>query len=1152
LRIGLAVALAAARAGAQDDPGESDLHKPQRLTVGVADDLLGQLSADGKTLYFVSNRDTTNQVFAQTLADGRARPFFDEGADVTWPRVSPDGKRLLYISFREHASGQLCVRDLPDGGGRRCLDDPSAALQAEWIDANRVALVGRQSIRGDLTVLDVTVNPSFSAHKLVDRNITSPALSPDGRWMVYVPVARTVDEVGPAFAAHAAPRLEAVRLGSAGTPLPVPLLIPLPGQTGQPVFARDGRSLYVVQFFADTNQDGTVDASDHGVLFRVPISLAGEAPVLGEPEQLTEASWNCEYPAPFADRLIVTCSQDAGLDVYSLPLEGEVPPDLGAEELAALVESAGSRVEQQLIASRRLARETSPSGRRRAMLALALLHLQREEYLAAAFYAEQIATLHDPETKGIGRPLKVLVEQRKAERRREQGRLTEGFRAQSRQRLDELQPATGASPMGEVLRHVVRSEISDATGDKKQARLELEAVTLDASIPAPIAQAYYERADALFRELDDPDALVAACRQLSASGGLSPDEQLRYARAAARAMIRGLPHADADAVLVRERARITGAEPELAFAVDLARAVLAIRDAQPPGATIDALLALYAAQTRPGRRRALMADAVQHADQVHANAVVEALAQRDITDVKRGTRERRVAERLFRRVMTGRAYERAAAHRYEEARADFDAVADQTGSLEAVTAAIDMRLKKGEPPAEIDAYYGRGGRAPSFVRFAKAYLIARQLPKLEGEAHAKAAASAIAALNASRSELADQRIAQALFGALLHEQYVETGDLATAERANVHYLIALELMGKSPRFRAMILGELGILQDDVGNYRIALSYLLERDKLPYADNAEGLDVLLSKSQALLHVGREAEAADAADAAIAMIDRNPGLSKYRLLALDCAALYSLAAGRFARSLALYGEEIPLVDALPGAASARNRIVTRLARAAAAVGAGEPARALLDLDQVDASLRDPKVPEVLLWPHSTAPHVLRAYRVIAAGLRAHADQLLGRLDAEASAIDLRRGLLEERLDETGRGEVVRQQMLADAQLALNANQRHDVAATRTWLGRALANADDLRGRAQGVSDRAQLDVLWMAAELTVSTGARLVDDLPQRLASASTELAKRHDPALRSYQRWFEIYEPLVGPGAALAREAPPGQTDAAGPVSKREP
>src|SRR6202044_388964 len=115
-----------------DNVDDDDLRRPQRLTVGVADDLLGQLGPDGKTLYFVSNENTSNQVFAQNMADGRADQLFDDGADVTWPRVSPDGHSLLYISFRESASGQLCVRRLPDASDRRCLQTASAALQAEW------------------------------------------------------------------------------------------------------------------------------------------------------------------------------------------------------------------------------------------------------------------------------------------------------------------------------------------------------------------------------------------------------------------------------------------------------------------------------------------------------------------------------------------------------------------------------------------------------------------------------------------------------------------------------------------------------------------------------------------------------------------------------------------------------------------------------------------------------------------------------------------------------------------------------------------------------------------------------------------------------------------------------------------------------------
>jgi RNAse (barnase) inhibitor barstar len=1116
----------AARSAWADNVDDDDLIRPQRLTVGVADDLLGQLGPDGKTLYFVSNRDTTNQIFAQSMVDGRVHQLFDDGADVTWPRVSPDGRRLLYISFRESASGQLCVRHLPEGDGRSCLGDTSAALQAEWIDNDRIALVSRRSIQGDLRVLRVTIGASLSASPLLDRNMTSPAISPDGRWLVYVPVARKVAAVGPAFAAHAAPTLEAIPLESPASDAPAQLALDLPGQTGQPVFSKDGRYLYVVQFFTDNNRDGSVDASDHGVVFRVPITFAAGSPVAGPPEQLTETSWNCEYPAPFVDRLIATCSKDSSLDVYALPLGGEVPERWTMPMLINAIDDADTRVEEQLLMSRRLSRETTAGGRRRAMLALAMEHLESEEFRAAEYYAERLDALRDEATAGISLPLRMLVEERRAERRREQGRLMEGFRLEAEERLRKLRADQAPSPMAEDLTHLARSAIFDGLGDKEQARSELEAVTVDETTPAPIVEAVYLYSDGLYRQLDDREALVGVCRQLSENAALRPDEQLRYARAAVRAMVRGLPFAEADARLARERTTATARESELVFAIDLARDVLAIRDAHVPQAVGDSLLGLYAAQTRPGRRRALIVDAVARADEVDADAVLDALVQRDIQDVKPGTHERGEAEDVYERLILARAYERAAANRNEEARVDFDSVAAQTGSLEAVVGSIDMRLKMRESPAAIEARVTQPGTPAARARFAKAYLIARRLPFLEGAAHASAAAAALAALDASWSELKDERVAQALFGALLHEEYLQTEDLATAERANVHYLVALELVGENARFRALILGQLGLLHTDVGNYRIALGYLLDRDKLPYSDNAEGLDVLLSKAQALLHVGRDAEAAAAGDAALAMIARNPALAPYRLLALDWAAVNHLAAGDFGRSLALYDDEIPLLDASTSPPSGRNQVVARLARAAAAVGAGKPSRALVDLDAVAARLREPRTIAALQWPHATAEQVGRAYRLIASGLRANADRELGRLDAEAQAIEARRAILVEEVGETNRVEIEREQMLAEAQLAWNAGQRGNALAAGQWLGRALVRADDLRARANGVSDREQLDVLWLAAELTVSMRVALVADLAKRMDSELTELAARREPALRSYERWFEIYRPLL--------------------------
>ncbi len=1145
--LSLAVCLFSGAARAQDDEPDDDLLRPERWTVGVADDLLGQLSPDGKTLYYVSNRNTTNQLFTQNVSDSRAHLLFDDDADVTWPRLSPDGKRLLYVSFGDRASGELCIRNLPDGGDRRCLDDPSAALQAEWIDRDHVVLVAGGSIQGDLSVLEVTIGPRLTARPLFDRNLTSPAMSPDGRFMAYVPVDRYVASVGPAFASRAAARLEVVRLDDPQH-APTPLVLDLPGQTSQPSFSRDGHSLYVVQFFSDSNHDGVIDAGDHGVLFRVPISFAGATPTLGLPEQLTDTSWNCEYPAPSKDRLIATCSKDKDLDVYALPLDGEVPSTWTLSQFDAAIESAGSRVEEQLLSSRRLALEPSPSKRRIAMLGLALLHLELEQYRAAEFYAEHVAALKDHETAGVAHPLQSLVDQRRDERSRERGRQTDPLGPAARKRLEALHLKPTASAMAVTLAHVVRSEIADSIGDKTQARAELEAANVDAATPLPIVEAYYRRADALYRALDDREALVAVGARLSETPGFSPDERLRYALASVRAMLRGLSFDDAVARLDRESAGTTK-DSELAFALELAKVVLPIRDANAAPSVSDALIALYLAQPRPDRKHAVVTEAVRRADQVGADQVVLALAQKNIEDVARGSSERRGAERLYRRVLTNRAFHRVALKQFAEARDDFDAILAQTNSYEAVVGSIDMRLKLGEPAAAIRARYENRAK-PALSRFAAAYLIARQLPKLDGAMHQKVADEAIADLRASWPELKEKRVAQALYGALLHEEYLRTGDLASAEKANTHYLIGLQLVGANPRFRAMILGELGVLHVGVGNFRIALGYLLDRDQLPYADNAEGLAVHLDKARALLHVGRDDEAAATADQAVAMVERTPGLARYRTLVLDRAALDNLAAHRFARARALYDAEMPTLDAASGPAAARNRFVARVARAAAEVGASEPARALDDLRTVEERLGDLKFATALLWPHASVEHVVRSYRLMTAGLRANADRQLGRLDDEARAISERRSLLEARFVQTKRAEFERETMLAEAELSLNAGDRQDAGAASSWLRQALARADDLRARVHGVYDQDQLDVLWLAAHLSISMHAELVPDLPKRLAAASAELDRRHEPALGSYARWFEVYEPLLGADVAAPTPAvAEGETAAAGTSAK---
>jgi tetratricopeptide (TPR) repeat protein len=324
----------------------------------------------------------------------------------------------------------------------------------------------------------------------------------------------------------------------------------------------------------------------------------------------------------------------------------------------------------------------------------------------------------------------------------------------------------------------------------------------------------------------------------------------------------------------------------------------------------------------------------------------------------------------------------------------------------------------------------------------------------------------------------------------------------------------------------MLLGQLGVLHTQVGNYRIALGYLEERDGLPYEDGPEGLGVRLALARALLHVGRAGDAATAADKAVAMVDRTPSLEAYRTLAVDRDAVCNLAAGRFAQALALYDAQIPRLDAATGPAAARNRFVGRVGRAAAAVGAGQPAVALGDLAEVERGLDDPAQVARLRWAHGPVEHVVRTYKLISAGLRAKAYRQLLRLDDEARAIAARRAILQQRFVATRRTEYERAAMLAEAQLALSASDRGDTVGAGDWLKEAFVHADDLRARAHGELDAGQLDVLWLAARLSASKGAPAVGDLAQRLQAASDAVRASRDPALRGYQRWFEVYLPLV--------------------------
>jgi hypothetical protein len=206
--------------------------------------------------------------------------------------------------------------------------------------------------------------------------------------------------------------------------------------------------------------------------------------------------------------------------------------------------------------------------------------------------------------------------------------------------------------------------------------------------------------------------------------------------------------------------------------------------------------------------------------------------------------------------------------------------------------------------------------------------------------------------------------------------------------------------------------------------------------------------------------------------------------------------------------------------------------RLARAAAALGAGKPQRALDDLAEVDRGLADRAVSAELRWPHSTKEQVLRSYRLIASGLRASAQAQMGLAEQAERSLQERRRLYAEQLAETGRAEDAHALSLVEARLASAARARGAGEESARWLAAALESADGALVSSGAAVDAEQLAVLWLAADVESTTRAKPAFDLPKRLRGALKAIQVRGDARLRGYERWLEAYLAVLEAGASV--------------------
>lgn len=1142
--LALLAAAVATSPGAAPAADRSDdvLRSPVRVTAGGSNQFMGVLSPDGRSLYYASDRGATTEIFRADPTGGNPRLLFDRNASVTWPRPSPDGKRLLYISFRSDATGDVCVLDLAESGHTCVTGNGTSDVQAFWFpDGRSIGVVQRTGLHGDYRLLRVPAGGG-PASTLVDRSLSAPALSPDGRWLAYVPTERGATEVGISFAARVGRGIELRRLSDGRT---VSFLPDLPGASGFPSFSPDGRWIYFTQYLNDTTFDGVIDGSDNGVLFRTSFDGLQETPAAtGIPTQLTSARLNCQYPMPAADRLVMTCSRDGTLDIYTLPLEGQVPGAWNSARIDEEIRSARDVWDRILLYGRAVTAEADPAMRLQVLRRISRRHAELREYESARFYATAVqrsAAAGTFEAEWAAITLEMTAH-REAENRLIRGQQSEAFLASERDRLARLNAMTPRSPDAVALRALAVTEVLGNVGDKGAARSALSGFDVGRVADRLVLLEAGRIAADLFDLLGERDALLSLYAALSCNPAIDPVDRFHFADRYVDVLGRGQSRAE------RGR-RIADALPrapvgsELAFRLEL-ETRLADLGTKDPEEVRKGIFEMYRGTTDPDRRKALVLVTAQRAAAADQEFVLYEFSNSWVSWLKRESSERRYAEALYRSVVVERAYAKLAAGNLPDARGNFWGATLQTDDLESHAAFIEAAIAEGRATVRQD-YEKRFKDRPDdpVWSFAQAYFLARDLPaEQDAAAFASAADQALAHLDRTDAGMPNAWPASLLRGFVEHQRWLRTGSADAAANALNRYLLAIDLGRDNPRALATLHFQAARLQAGIGNDAAALRHLAARERLPFASPEAELSFRMLRASCQFRLDRDRDADATADEALALVDGTDALARYRPLVLDRAALYALAAGNADKALELYAKLRPLVAASQAPEAGVNRLKLEVAEGSAALAAGKADVALKDFAAARALLTS--MPEGLAPEPARSADVAPEPRVFARSdylallpaLEAHALRMQDKFSEAAAAMHARRDALQARLKRLDLDEDLLDLASANYHLAEYAWRAKDADEAARSVDAGLKAAARFSERTGTPVTEEGLRLLQAGAELHLYGGiplSRFSTDLRAGLAAATTEMARRPNPR-RSGDRF------LLGLYRGLIEAAPSGE------------
>lgn len=225
-----------------------DMAQPKQLSPEGWNVNSAALSADGRTVYFLSARNGSQQLYAMPVAGGAPRQLTDFALDVDSYRVSPQGDRVLFSTgvFQDCGSDLSCTVKRLDAtkasrSSGKVFDSMFVRHWDTWADGRRNTLF---------------VAPLPAANAAATRNVTaiSATLAGDApskpfggnEDFVWSPDGKSVVASIRVQGSHEpwSTNFDLYKLDAAGKQAPVNLTAANPAWDAVPVFSADGKTLY--------------------------------------------------------------------------------------------------------------------------------------------------------------------------------------------------------------------------------------------------------------------------------------------------------------------------------------------------------------------------------------------------------------------------------------------------------------------------------------------------------------------------------------------------------------------------------------------------------------------------------------------------------------------------------------------------------------------------------------------------------------------------------------------------------------------------------------------------------------------------------------------------------------------------------------------